>query len=134
MAIRISTDFGSLTNNKLWNRGMAVFLALTGSVKYSNPPMAMAMLKSLLDAFHEAIVEAMDGGKMARTTRDSLRAQVITALNHLGHTSRRTVTAILATRVLKATIRRHHESPHSWSPPRLFAGSITASNPAKSCF
>ena len=83
MAIRISTDFGSLTNNKLWNRGMAVFLALTGSVKYPNPPMAMAMLKSLLDAFHEAIVAAMDGGKMARTTRDSLRAQVITALKHL---------------------------------------------------
>jgi hypothetical protein len=83
MGIRIKTDFGSLTNNKLWNRGMAAFLALTGSVKYSNPPMTMAMLKSLLDAFHEAIVEAMDGGKMARTTRDSLRDQVITALQHL---------------------------------------------------
>ena len=62
---------------------MAVFLALTGSLKYSNPPMTMAMLKSLLDAFHEAIVAAMDGGKMVRTTRDSLRTQVITALNHL---------------------------------------------------
>jgi hypothetical protein len=83
MAIRIKTDFGSLTNNKLWNRGMAVFNALTGSVKYSKPPMTMAMLKSLLDAFHEAIVEAMDGGKMARTSRDSLQAQVIAALNHL---------------------------------------------------
>src|SRR5215471_9713367 len=69
MAIRIKTDFGSLTNNELWNRGMVVFLALSGSLKYSNPPMAMVMLKSLLDAFHAAIVDAMDGGKMARTTR-----------------------------------------------------------------
>jgi hypothetical protein len=83
MAIRTSTDFGSLTNNKLWNRGMAVFKALTGSVKYSTPPMTMAMLKSLLDAFNEAIIAAMDGGKKARTTRDSLQAQVIDALNHL---------------------------------------------------
>lgn len=83
MAIRIKTDFGSLTNNNLWLRGMAVFKALTGSVKYSKPPMTMAMLKSLLDAFHEAIIAAMDGGRMARTTRDSLQAQVIAALNHL---------------------------------------------------
>jgi hypothetical protein len=83
MAIRIRTDFGSLTNNKLWNRGMVVFLALSGSVKYPNPPMTMAMFKPLLDDFHEAILEAMDGGKMTRTTRDSLQAQVITALNHL---------------------------------------------------
>ena len=83
MAIRIATDFGSLTNNKLRNRAMAVFLALTGSIKYSNPPMPMVMYKSLLDAFHEAILAAMDGGKMARTTRDSFRAQVITALKHL---------------------------------------------------
>jgi hypothetical protein len=83
MAIRIKTDFGSLTHNNLWNRGMAVFLALSGSVKYSNPPMAMVALKSLLDAFHEAKIEAMDGGKMARTNRESLHAQVITALNHL---------------------------------------------------
>jgi len=83
MAIRISTDFGSLTNNKLWNRGMAVFLALPGSLKYSNPPMTMAMLKSLLDALNEAIIEAMEGTKTARTTRDSLQAQVITALKHL---------------------------------------------------
>ena len=54
---------------------MAVFLALSGSVKYSNPPIAMPMIKSLLEDFHEAIVAAMDGGKMARTTRDSLQAQ-----------------------------------------------------------
>ena len=83
MAIRIKTDFGSLTNNNLWIRGMAVFNALTGSLKYSSPPMTMAALKSLLDSFQEAIVAAMDGGRMARTTRDSLQAQVITALNHL---------------------------------------------------
>ena len=83
MAIRIKTDFSSLTNNSLWNRGTAVFLALSESVKYPTPPIAMAMFKSLLDAFQAAIVEAMDGAKMARTTRDSLQAQVITALNHL---------------------------------------------------
>jgi hypothetical protein len=80
MAERISVDFGSLANNQLWERGMAVVLALTGNVKYSNPPVAMAILKSLLDAFHAAIVDAMEGSKKAMALRDSLRAQVISAL------------------------------------------------------
>jgi hypothetical protein len=80
MADRISVDFGSLTNNPLWQRGMAVVLALTGNVKFPNPPVMMAMLKSLLDAFKAAIVDAMEGSKMAMVTRDSLRAQVISAL------------------------------------------------------
>jgi hypothetical protein len=80
MAERISVDFGSLTNNQLWQRGMAVVLALTGNVKYPNPPVAMAMLQSLLGAFHAAIVDAMEGSKKAMTLRDSLRAQVISAL------------------------------------------------------
>jgi hypothetical protein len=80
MAERISVDFGSLTNNQLWQRGMAVVLALTGNVKYPNPPVAMAMLQSLLGAFHAAIVDAMEGSKKPMTLRDSLRAQVISAL------------------------------------------------------
>ena len=80
MAERISVDFGSLTNNQLWQRGMAVVLALTGNVKYANPPVAMAMLQSLLGAFHAAIIDAMEGSKKAMTLRDSLRAQVISAL------------------------------------------------------
>ena len=62
---------------------MVVFHAVSGNVKYPNPPMALPTLKSLLDAFHEAIIAAMDGGKIARTTRDSLQGQVITALNLL---------------------------------------------------
>jgi hypothetical protein len=80
MAERISVDFGSLTNNQLWQRGMAVVLALTGNVKYPNPPVAMAILQSLLAAFHAAIIDAMEGSRKAMTLRDSLRAQVISAL------------------------------------------------------
>jgi hypothetical protein len=80
MAERISVDFGSLTNNQLWQRGMAVVLALLGNVRYPNPPVAMAMLQSLLDAFHAAIIDAMEGSKKAMTLRDSLQAQVISAL------------------------------------------------------
>jgi hypothetical protein len=83
MADRIKTDFGSLTNNKLWTRGGAVVLALTGNIKYLNPPVTMVMLQSLLDALEAAIVDAMDGGKMARTKRDALRTQVISALNQI---------------------------------------------------
>ena len=42
MAERISVDFGSLTYNQLWQRGMAVVLALTGNVRFPNPPVTMA--------------------------------------------------------------------------------------------
>lgn len=86
MADRIKTDFGSLKNNDLLNRGLAVVLALAGNVKYPNPPVAIAMLKSLLDAFKAAIVDTLganQGSKKARVLRDSLRAQVIGALNQI---------------------------------------------------
>jgi hypothetical protein len=80
MAERIRTDFGSLNNNELWQRGMAVVLALTGNVRFPNPPVAMAMLKSLWEAFKAAIIDAMEESKKAMVLRDSLRAQVISAL------------------------------------------------------
>jgi hypothetical protein len=83
MADRILMNFGSLNNNPLWQRGMAVVLALTGNVRFPNPPVAMAMLKSLLDTFKAAIIDAMEGSKKARTTRDSLKAQVVSALKQV---------------------------------------------------
>lgn len=83
MAIRIKTDFGSLTPNKLWQRGMAVVLALLGNVRFPNPPVTMAMLKSLLDAFNTGIIEAMDGRRSARVKRDSLKTQIVSALNQV---------------------------------------------------
>ena len=83
MAERISTDFGSLDNNELWQRGMAVVLALMGNVRFPNPPVTMAMLKSQLDAFRAAIIDAMEGSKKAMALRDSLGAQVISALKQV---------------------------------------------------
>ena len=83
MAERILVDFGSLTKNQLWNRGMAVVRALTGNVRFPNPPVTMPMLKSLLATFHTAIVDAMEGSKKAMTLRDSLRVQVIGALKQV---------------------------------------------------
>ena len=83
MAERIYTDFGSLDNNELRQRGMAVVLALMGNVRFPNPPVTMAMLKSLLDAFQAAIIDAMEGSKKAMALRDSLRAQVISALKQV---------------------------------------------------
>src|SRR5258708_31255550 len=86
MADRISIDFGSLTNSQLWERGLAVVLALTGKVKYSNLPVSMAMLKSVLDAFQAAISDTVgvnEGSKKAMAARDSLRGQVISALKQI---------------------------------------------------
>jgi hypothetical protein len=83
MAERISIDFGSLDNNELRQRGMAIVLALLEDVRFPNPPVTMAMLKSQLDAFHAAIIDAMEGSKKAMTLRDSLRAQVISALKQV---------------------------------------------------
>jgi hypothetical protein len=83
MAERIATNFRTLDNNKLWQRGMAVVLALTGNVRFPSPHITMAMLQSLLDAFHAAIIDAMDEAKTARASRDSLRAQVISALKQV---------------------------------------------------
>jgi hypothetical protein len=83
MAERIKTDFGSLDKNELRQRGMAVVLALMGNVRFPNPPVTMAMLQSLLDAFQTAIIDAIDGSKMARVLRDSLQAQVISNLKHV---------------------------------------------------
>ena len=83
MADRISIDFGSLRNSQLWERGLAVVLALTGNVKYSNLPVSMAMLKSLLEAFQAALSDTVgvnQGSKRAMAARDSLRGQVISAL------------------------------------------------------
>ena len=88
MPDRISVDFGSLSNGELWERGGAVVLALTGSVKYSNPPVTMAILKSLLDNFQGAIADTLggqQGSKMAMATRDALRAQVISALRQVAN-------------------------------------------------
>jgi hypothetical protein len=45
MAERISTDFQSLDNNELSQRGMAVVLALMENVRLANPPVTMAMLQ-----------------------------------------------------------------------------------------
>jgi hypothetical protein len=83
MADRILMNFGSLNNDPLWQRGMAVVLALTGNVRFPNPPVTMAMLKSLLDTFKAAIIGAMEGSKMARATRDSLKTQVVSALKQV---------------------------------------------------
>jgi hypothetical protein len=86
MADRIYVDFGSLTNNQLWQRGMAVVRALTGNVRFPNPPLTMAMLESVLATFQAAISDTMganQGSKKARVLRDSLRAQVISALKQV---------------------------------------------------
>jgi hypothetical protein len=83
MADRILMNFGSLNNNPLWQRGMAVVLALTGNVRFPNPPVPMAMLKSLLDAFKATIIDSMEGSRRARVTRDSLKAQVVSALKQV---------------------------------------------------
>jgi hypothetical protein len=86
MADRISVDFGSLTNNQLWQRGMAVVLALTGNARFPNPPLTMAMVESLLATFQAAISDTMgpnQGSKKAMALRDSLRAQVISALKQV---------------------------------------------------
>src|SRR5438045_1929837 len=83
MADRIQLDFGSLTHNQLWQRGMAVVRAQTGNTKYSSTPVTMAVLQSLMDAFKAAIVDATDGSKTAMTRRDSLKAQVISALKQI---------------------------------------------------
>jgi hypothetical protein len=83
MAERISVDFGSLSDNKLWVRGSAVAQALDRSTKYSKPPVNAADLKSQVDAFHGAIVAVKgpdQGSKMGIATRDSLRAQLIVTL------------------------------------------------------
>ena len=81
MADRISIDFGSLTNNQLWQRGMAVVRALTGNVRFPNLPVTMAMLES-----YSATMGANQGSKKAMALRDSLRAQVISALKQVaGH-------------------------------------------------
>jgi hypothetical protein len=83
MADRISVDFGSLSNNELWLRGSAVAQALDGSTKYPNPPVSVAEVKSRVDAFHDAIVNAKganQGSEMAMAARDSLRAEMISTL------------------------------------------------------
>ena len=62
--------------------------------------MTMAMLQSLLDEFHAAIIASIDGGTKARVLRDSLRERVIAALKHIARTFRRTRLVISPKRAL----------------------------------
>ena len=80
MADRIKTDFRSLSKNDLWLRGCAVAQALDGNPKYPDPPVSALDLRSQADDLHAWIVMAMDGSRTARTTRDSLSAQLISTL------------------------------------------------------
>jgi len=83
MAERITVDFGSLSHNDLRMRGAAVAKALDGSIKYTNPPVSVANLKSQVDQFHEAHLDATgpnQGSRRAMVKRDSLRAQLISTL------------------------------------------------------
>ena len=71
MPDRISVDFGSLDNNNLLNRGRAVVLALKGSDKYRNPPVTMALLESVLDKFHNAVLD-FDGTSARQQDSDGV--------------------------------------------------------------
>ena len=81
MADRIRVNFGSLSKNKLCQRGSAVAKALDGSIKYPTPP--VAEVQSQADALHQAIVAAMEGSKTPMAKRDSLGEQLISTLKQV---------------------------------------------------
>ena len=80
MAERILVNFGSLANNSLSQRGMAVVLALTGNVRFPNPPVAMA-IKYNTPRFRTAFRPVDGDRRYAREIR--VQNQRTDAENHL---------------------------------------------------
>ena len=68
--IKAVLDFTKKTPEQLLAQGYTILKALTGNVNFPNPPLDLAVFKTLLDAFSVAIGDAKDGSKKAITTAE----------------------------------------------------------------
>jgi hypothetical protein len=81
--IKAVLDFGRMIPEQLLAQGNAIVKALTGNPNFTNLPIDLAVLKSMLDAYAASIIEARDGSRKAMTLRNTLGQEVIRMLRAL---------------------------------------------------
>ena len=78
--IKAVLDFTKKTPEQLLAQGYTILKALTGNVSFPNPPLDLAVFKTLLDAFSVAIGDAKDGSKKAITYRNQIGEEIVQTL------------------------------------------------------
>ena len=78
--IKAMLDFTKKAPEQLLAQGYTILKAMTGNVYFPNPPVDLAVLKTLLDDFSLAIGNANDGSKRAITHRNEIGAEIVQTL------------------------------------------------------
>jgi hypothetical protein len=82
--IRPLMGFTGLSDSELATSSAAVEKGMAGNPAYPNPPVDMAVFKTIVESFAAALVRALGGGQQALAERDRERVAVIKALRQLG--------------------------------------------------
>ncbi len=75
--------FSRMSHNDLLIYARAVVKGMTGSLAFPDPPVDLGIFAAAVEAFHNAIIDALDGANSARAARDSARDVVIQYMRQL---------------------------------------------------
>ena len=78
--IKAMLDFTRKRPEQLLAQGYTILKAMAGNVNFPNPPLDLAVFKTLLDTFSVAIGDAKDGSKKAMTQRNQIGEEIVQTL------------------------------------------------------
>jgi hypothetical protein len=81
--IKAALNYGKKLPEELLGDGYAVVKGLTGNPNFTNLPIDLALLKSMLDGYAVSIGEARDGGRKAIALRNKQGEDIIRMLRQL---------------------------------------------------
>jgi hypothetical protein len=73
-------EFVSFSDSELAQFAGNVVRSLTKNASFPNPPVVLADLSTMVDAFHDAVQAAMQGGSQLTASKNAARATLIDAL------------------------------------------------------
>jgi hypothetical protein len=76
--------FSNVTDNDVFNRGIAVQTNLNGNSRFPNPPVDLTTLKTDLETLSALMAESLDGSKKVTAEKNKQREVVIDKLRLLG--------------------------------------------------
>ena len=77
---RVSLEFVSFSDSELAQFASNVVRSLTKNTSFPNPPVALADLSTMVNAFDDAVQAAMQGGSQLIATKNAAREALIDAL------------------------------------------------------
>jgi hypothetical protein len=81
--LRVSLDFAGYSDSDLYGFGSNVVMRLTGNAAFPTPPITLANLQTLLDAFQAALLAAMPGGIQLTAAKNAARSVLMDALRQV---------------------------------------------------